>query len=140
MAEIYKKPQSPLYDFTNDFYFYPLTTADQVILEDGKRLNTVLLESENVQKILNQLLLGTTISLPQTGWTGENEPYSQVIEVEGMTSDRKFLGLTSEDSLENMPEINKALGLVYGIESGEGIVTFYASQKPEIDLNVILRG
>ena len=57
-----------------------------------------------------------------------------------MTSDRKFLGLTSEDSLENMPEINKALGLIYGIESGEGIVTFYASQKPKIDLNVILRG
>ena len=140
MAEIYKKPQSPLYDFTNDFYFYPLTTADQVILEDGNRLNTVLPESANVQKILNQLLLGTTIFLPQTGWVGESAPYSQTVSVEGMTSDRKFWGLTSEDTLENMVEINKALSLIQAIESGEGVVTFYASQKPEIDLTVNLKG
>lgn len=37
----YLKPQSPLQHKDGD-YFYPLTTADQVIMEDGSRLNTKL--------------------------------------------------------------------------------------------------
>lgn len=37
----YLKPQSPLQHKDGD-YFYPLTTADQVIMEDGSRLNSVL--------------------------------------------------------------------------------------------------
>lgn len=34
------KPQSPL-QHSNGSYIYPLTTADQVILEDGTRLNSI---------------------------------------------------------------------------------------------------
>ena len=41
----YLKPQSPLYHKAEDAYFYPLTTVDQVILEDGTRLNSVLGET-----------------------------------------------------------------------------------------------
>jgi hypothetical protein len=48
-----EKPQSPLYSTSNDTHFYPLTTADQVILDDGNRLDdeiskylTVELEGE----------------------------------------------------------------------------------------------
>lgn len=37
----YLKPQSPLQHKDGD-YFYPLTTADQVIMEDGSRLNAIL--------------------------------------------------------------------------------------------------
>lgn len=37
----YEKPQSPIYSKTNDAYLYPLTTVDQVIMEDGSRLNSV---------------------------------------------------------------------------------------------------
>lgn len=42
----YLKPQSPLQHKDGD-YFYPLTTVDQVILEDGTRLNTRLEDIEN---------------------------------------------------------------------------------------------
>ena len=35
----YLKPQSPLYHKTEDAYFYPLTTADQVIMDDDTRLS-----------------------------------------------------------------------------------------------------
>lgn len=38
----FEKPQSPIYSKSNDAYIYPLTTADQVIMEDGSRLNTKL--------------------------------------------------------------------------------------------------
>lgn len=34
----YLKPQSPLYHKKEDTYFYPLTTVDQVIMDDGNRL------------------------------------------------------------------------------------------------------
>ena len=40
----YLKPQSPLKDNNGD-YIYPLTTADQIILENGSRLNSVLGET-----------------------------------------------------------------------------------------------
>lgn len=40
----YLKPQAPLKD-TQGNYIYPLTTADQVVVEGGGRLNTVLLPS-----------------------------------------------------------------------------------------------
>lgn len=38
----YLKPQSPLQDKKSGNYFYPLTTVDQVIMEDGSRLNSKL--------------------------------------------------------------------------------------------------
>lgn len=38
----YLKPQNPLYHKKEDAYFYPLTTVDQIVLEDGSRLNTEL--------------------------------------------------------------------------------------------------
>lgn len=34
-----EKPQFPLYSTSNNTHFYPLTTADQVILDDGGRLD-----------------------------------------------------------------------------------------------------
>ena len=37
----YLKPQSPIKDKDGD-YVYPLTTVDQVIMPDGRRLNAVL--------------------------------------------------------------------------------------------------
>lgn len=40
------KPQSPLYHKEQDAYFYPLTTVDQVITEDGGRLSSKMLKSK----------------------------------------------------------------------------------------------
>ena len=43
ISEDYLRPQSPLQHKSGD-YFYPLTTADQVIMEDGSRLDYKLNE------------------------------------------------------------------------------------------------
>lgn len=56
MATNYLKPQSPLKKIdkqTGDInYMYPLTTPDQIVMEDGRRLNAVLDElSENTPDI-----------------------------------------------------------------------------------------
>lgn len=42
----YLKPQSPLKDFNTGDYIYPLTTADQIIMSDGSRLNTNAISME----------------------------------------------------------------------------------------------
>ena len=41
----YLKPQSPIYNKGNDSYIYPLTTSDQVIMPNGRRLDKEGLES-----------------------------------------------------------------------------------------------
>lgn len=38
----YLRPQSPIYSKENDAYIYPLTTASQVILDNGDRLSGIL--------------------------------------------------------------------------------------------------
>lgn len=48
----YLKPQSPLQHKDGD-YFYPLTTVDQVIMEDGSRLNANLINKTTSSVIIN---------------------------------------------------------------------------------------
>lgn len=80
------------------------------------------------------------IQLLSSGWTGAEAPYSQTISVAGMTADRVFAAPTSGDNSQGMVAVSEALGLLCGAESSEGSVTMYASDKPEIDLSIILRG
>lgn len=42
------KPQNPLKDVQTGNYIYPLTTVDQVVLENGERLNTILGEGGSI--------------------------------------------------------------------------------------------
>ena len=166
MADVYKKPQSPLYDKKEQAYFYPLTTSDQVILPSGERLPSLLKSNvsqdfsnilegqpnginadtlggktaEEILSLINRSSEGIKITLLADNWVGESAPYSQTVAVEGMTADRTFSAPTSGDNSQGVLAVSEALGLLCGAESAEGSVTFYASQKPEIDLTVILRG
>ena len=78
MTENYIKPQSPLKKINKETgevnYIYPITTPDQVVMEDGRRLNAVLDElNENTPDIdLSELgiitidLEGATDGTPAT--------------------------------------------------------------------------
>lgn len=47
MANEYLKPQKPLKDLNSENYFYPLTTIDQIILQDNStRLNSLINKSD----------------------------------------------------------------------------------------------
>lgn len=95
---------------------------------------------ENIFSLTDRALVGITVELPASGWTGEEAPYSQTVTVEGMTADRVFTAPTSGDNSKGMVAVSEALGLLCGAESAEGSVTLYATDKPEIDLTVVLRG
>ena len=61
------KPQSPMIKGTD--YFYPLTTADQVIMNGGYRLSEL---TDNVKKV--------TYTLSKTAWT-TTAPYTQTLTI-----------------------------------------------------------
>lgn len=88
----YLKPQSPLKN--NDDYIYPLTTADQVIMEDGSRLNQ--------------------LATPKAGFI---YPLASDIVPEG------FLLCDGAEYLrDEYPELFTAIGTIYG--AGDGSTTF----------------
>lgn len=93
-----------------------------------------------IDLLASKAITGFTIELPASGWTGKKAPYSQTVAVEGMTADRAFSAPTSGDSSQGVVAVSEALGLLCGAESSEGSVTVYASDKPEIDLSIVLRG
>lgn len=61
MEETYLKPQSPLN--IGNKYFYPLTTSDQVIMEDGTRLSEMQIKSPVI-------FLGSDEAFPEIGDSG----------------------------------------------------------------------
>lgn len=48
MATKYLKPQEPLHKVDKEtgdiYYYYPLVTVDQIVMEDGRRMNAVFAE------------------------------------------------------------------------------------------------
>lgn len=95
---------------------------------------------QDIFSLTDRALIGITVELPTSGWTGDEAPYSQTVAVDGVTADRTFSPPTSGDNSQGVVAVSEALGLLCGVESAEGAVTVYASEKPEIDLSVILRG
>lgn len=76
------------------------------------------------------------LTLPSTGWTGASAPYSQVITVpqirEGMTPLMIFSG-EGDDA-------RYAYDLLLGHVAGYAQVTFSASDLPEVDIDITLKG
>lgn len=106
----------------------------------GHLQNQINEMKEEYSGYFDRLLNGFVVNLPSNGWTGEEAPYSQTVSVEGMTSDRKFSTPTSGDNTNALLDVNEALGLICGVESSNESITVYASDKPRIDLSIILRG
>ena len=73
------------------------------------------------------------VNLPASAWVGERSPYSQVVEIEGVTENSQVDLTPSIEQLVIFYE--KDLGFV--TENEDGIVTVYAlGQKPENDYSI----
>lgn len=118
------KPQSPLSQ-GND-YFYPLTTADQVIMKGGYRLDQI---AGAVEK--------STIILYINGWSAE-APYSQSIVVEGLDDNvnMKMLPHFPEDFEGKQAMKEETAKISFASRSGN-ILTFECwDEVPTIDIPV----
>jgi hypothetical protein len=73
------------------------------------------------------------VGLFASGWTGDSSPYSQVVEIDGITKNSQVDLTPSIEQLVIFYE--KDLGFV--TENEDGVVTVYAlGQKPENDYTI----
>ena len=109
----YVKPQNPLYNETNDTFIYPLTTVDQIITNDGKRLNAdyVNIDLNNANKSDNMIFAD---KLPKAGFI---YPLASVNVPEGF-----LLCDGAAYARAEYPELFAAIGTLYG--EGDGSTTF----------------
>lgn len=87
----------------------------------------------------------TTITLSKSGWTGTAAPYTQTVNVEGVTADMEPLlvrALADGATEATQKAYDKAYNIIVAGtgSTADGKVTFKIYKKPEIDITVGLRG
>lgn len=157
MSEIYKKPQSPLK--YNDQYFYPLTTADQVILdEDNTRLNSALeslvytdegsvdsttapINADTLDGKLPsdfaEAPLHKTATILASSWTS-TVPYTQTVSVKGIVvEDKPHISPVYSDDLEIALTQKESWGMVSRAKTNSNTIIFMCFEdKPTVDIDV----
>lgn len=79
------------------------------------------------------------ITLPATAWTGTSAPYSQTVTVPQMREDMTpFVILTDSDTLTDAQRY--AFSLLTDYDAAYAQMTFYAADKPTVDIPVTLKG
>ncbi len=122
----YLKPQTPIQ--LNENYIYPLTTADQVILNNGNRLNSLF------KKTIKE-----TVVLRTTSWS-ETKPYTQTITLTESTDDYNVDANVAYGDGDNVA-LNKAAGCISYIKKNHKNITFYClKSKPEVDIPIEITG
>ena len=124
------KPQNPLQDKRTGDYFYPLTTVDQVVMEDGSRLNSVLKHTVKI----NATLLAS-------GWTDE-APYTQTITLNNINTDLNVdINIVYSGVKETDIVLNGEAGCLTYIKKEQDNITFYClKKKPEVDIPIEIEG
>lgn len=134
-TDVYEKTSVPLR--VGNIYAYLPTTADQVILSDGTRLE------QNGKLPYRYEKVEFNINLAVGGWTGETAPYVQVIQVEGVSSsdDLKADVDMSNVNVDTFSDLNSSWACVGRLVAGDGIVTAYCYEDfPITDVPVRLSG
>ena len=91
-----RKPQSPLQ--AGNSHFYPITTMDQIIVNENSRLNDYSIIST---REINAVLLANN-------WIVNGDIYSQTIRIEGLTEDYNVdVKIAYTDNFENDLSINE---------------------------------
>lgn len=121
MAENYIKPQSPLKKINKETgevnYIYPITTPDQVVMEDGRRLNVVLDElSENPDIDLSKHGI---ITIDLEGSTEGTVAGIDADTFQGYSIDKFVMYNVGGGEGEDVPFIEATSGVSIDLESAE---------------------
>ena len=122
------KPQSPLQ--VGDSYFYPITTMDQIIVDENSRLNDYSIISTREINVI----------LSANNWIANGNSYSQTIKINGLTEDYNVnVKIAYTDNLEKDLLISKASNYIKYAMQNNNKVTFYCLEdKPIVDIPIEL--
>lgn len=111
----------------------------------GEEQKTNAYSISKINELLNNIERVVTVNFTAEGWVGEEAPYTQTVEVEGLKStDRPLLVKAKDSSLDavNAKAYNKAFGFISdgAGETGDGTLTWTVYKKPTIDIKIGLKG
>ena len=118
------------------------TITDSTVYEqEGTKFGAKDMNDTNA--LVNRLQGLLTVTLPAANWTGTTAPYSQTVNVPGITADDNptmTRTLTGAEDAATIKAYEKAYGFIFAGQTGNGTVTFYAKKLPTIDITVGLKG
>ncbi len=81
-----------------------------------------------------------TATIPASGWTGSAAPYTNTVTVSGiLAADNPLVDLVASSTFATAQAEIEAWGYVYKAVTAANKVTFYATEKPAVSVNVQLK-
>ncbi len=75
-----------------------------------------------------------------TGWAGDAAPYSVEVTVNGiLASDTPLIDVAPAEDFAEAEKQLEAWGYVYRAVTGDDKITFYATEKPEVDIPIKIK-
>lgn len=72
-------------------------------------------------------------------WEGETAPYSRSLAVEGiLATDMPKVFFYAPNDFANLEAQQEAFAMLYSVDSANGVVTFYAKEKPTVEFSVLI--
>lgn len=125
-----RKPKSPLR--AGDSHFYPVTTMDQIIIDENSRLSDYsIISTQEINAVLS-----ADNWIANTNGNG----HSQTIQIEGLTEDYNVdVKIAYTDNLEKDLLINKSASYIkYAIQEGDVVIFHCLKDKPIVDIPIEL--
>lgn len=101
------------------------------------------LQMQQIGEEVNRIQGSRNVTFPAAGWTGTAAPFTQTVNVAGVTADdipgQGVVYPTGCTRAQQMA-INKAVGYIYDLETGDGTVTLRCTKKPAVDITLGLKG
>ena len=100
--------------------------------------NTQLTEISNKVSIDD-----VVITLLASSWIGSAAPYTQSVSCAGATADMARptvdINHTDSETYEDAMKADDAWCYIYRAKTGDNMITFYASEKPEVDISCVVQ-
>lgn len=108
--------------------------ADPIVVQTGNLADKAV----TAAKVADSSRTQQHILTVGTNWSGSAAPYTQTITANGMLStDVPKVFFMAPDSFADVEAQQEAFALLYSADSGNGQLTLYAKEKPEISFTVL---
>lgn len=109
---------------------------------DGKITGTYIAENAiSSSKIASGAVSSDyTATITAVGWTGDAAPYANAVTVTGITvADQPIIDFVPSETFSTAEAEIESWGYVYRAVTSANTVTFYATDKPSVDLSVQMK-